>query len=161
MRTLTENFKAIFNADYAFIQKAIPMLGLFGIAGHLSFPVILTLAFGYWESWWLRGPAALLYGSSAVGGVVNVISDDIPTTVPARLADLISKKISIPTIGIGAGGATDAQVLVINDILGLTEQPPKFSKNFLAETGDIKGALLRYTQDVKTGKFPADIHIFE
>jgi 3-methyl-2-oxobutanoate hydroxymethyltransferase len=81
--------------------------------------------------------------------------------IPARLAEAITTALAVPTIGIGAGSATDAQVLVINDILGLTEQPPKFSKNFLAETGDIKGALLRYTQDVKGGKFPADIHTFE
>lgn len=81
--------------------------------------------------------------------------------IPASLAAAITSALKVPTIGIGAGSATDAQVLVINDILGLTEQPPKFAKNFLAETGDIKGALLRYTQDVKAGKFPADIHTFE
>jgi len=81
--------------------------------------------------------------------------------IPAGLAAAITSALLVPTIGIGAGSATDAQVLVINDILGLTEQPPKFSKNFLAETGDIKGALLRYTADVKAGKFPANIHTFE
>jgi 3-methyl-2-oxobutanoate hydroxymethyltransferase len=66
----------------------------------------------------------------------------------------------VPTIGIGAGRDTDAQVLVINDILGLTERPPKFSKNFLKETGEIKGALQRYAEEVKAGVFPADEHIF-
>lgn len=81
--------------------------------------------------------------------------------IPSSLAGTITSALKVPTIGIGAGRATDAQVLVINDILGLTEQPPKFSKNFLAETGDIRGALQLYTQDVKAGKFPADGHIFE
>lgn len=66
----------------------------------------------------------------------------------------------MPTIGIGAGRDTDAQVLVINDILGLTEQPPKFSKNFLVEAGDIPGALRKYAADVKLGVFPEDSHTF-
>lgn len=80
--------------------------------------------------------------------------------VPEKLAAEITQILDIPTIGIGAGPQTDAQVLVINDILGLTEKPPKFSKNFLLETGDIAGALRKYVNDVKTGEFPAAEHIF-
>lgn len=80
--------------------------------------------------------------------------------VPAALGRSITASLKVPTIGIGAGRDTDAQVLVINDILGLTEHPPKFSKNFLCETADIKGALLKYVQDVKAGIFPAEEHMF-
>lgn len=80
--------------------------------------------------------------------------------VPATLAAQITAEISIPTIGIGAGKDTDAQVLVINDILGLTEQPPKFSKNFLLESNDIPGAMQKYVGDVKAGIFPGDDNIF-
>jgi 3-methyl-2-oxobutanoate hydroxymethyltransferase len=80
--------------------------------------------------------------------------------VPAELASQITTSLHVPSIGIGAGRDTDAQVLVINDILGLTERPPKFAKNFLKETGEIQGALQRYTQEVKAGLFPADEHIF-
>jgi len=80
--------------------------------------------------------------------------------VPAALAAKITQSIPIPTIGIGAGKDTDAQVLVINDILGLTEQPPKFSKNFLLETKDIPGAMQKYVADVKSGIFPGDENIF-
>lgn len=80
--------------------------------------------------------------------------------VPEHLADQIVTTLSIPTIGIGAGRNTDAQVLVINDILGLTEQPPKFSKNFLAETGDIPSALRKFVADVKNHAFPEQTHIF-
>lgn len=81
--------------------------------------------------------------------------------VPSALAARITANIAIPTIGIGAGKDTDAQVLVINDILGLTEQPPKFSKNFLTEAGDIPGAMKKYIADVKAGHFPGAEHIFE
>ncbi|WP_096085446.1 3-methyl-2-oxobutanoate hydroxymethyltransferase [Agaribacterium haliotis] len=80
--------------------------------------------------------------------------------VPAALAKEITEQMSIPTIGIGAGKDCDAQVLVINDILGLTPQPPKFSKNFLVESKDIPGALGKYVEDVKNAQFPADEHIF-
>ena len=80
--------------------------------------------------------------------------------VPSALAERITREIPIPTIGIGAGGDTDAQVLVINDILGLTEKPPKFSKNFLTEAGDIPGAMKKYISDVKAGQFPDEAHIF-
>lgn len=80
--------------------------------------------------------------------------------VPSALANRITETVSMPTIGIGAGRDTDAQVLVINDILGLTEQPPKFSKNFLVEAEDIPGALRKYAEDVKLGVFPDDSHSF-
>ncbi len=80
--------------------------------------------------------------------------------VPAALAARITREIAIPVVGIGAGRDTDAQVLVINDILGLTEQPPKFSKNFLLEAQDIPGAMQKYVADVKSGLFPGDDNIF-
>lgn len=80
--------------------------------------------------------------------------------VPAGLAKRITDAVAMPTIGIGAGPGTDAQVLVINDILGLTEKPPKFSKNFLEETGNIGDAMRKYTRDVKAGLFPAEQHTF-
>lgn len=80
--------------------------------------------------------------------------------VPAELAKAITRTLSIPTIGIGAGRDTDAQVLVINDILGLTPIPPKFAKNFLLESNDIPSALEKYVTDVKSGVFPEDAHIF-
>lgn len=80
--------------------------------------------------------------------------------VPAALAATITASIKIPTVGIGAGRDVDAQVLVINDILGLTEQPPKFSKNFLLEARDIPGAMQKYVADVKKGIFPGEENIF-
>ncbi len=81
--------------------------------------------------------------------------------VPEGLATEITQRLGIPTIGIGAGKYTDAQVLVINDILGLTPKPPKFSKNFLLETRDIPSALEKYVADVKSGIFPGDENIFQ
>lgn len=80
--------------------------------------------------------------------------------VPASLAGEITRRVKVPVIGIGAGRETDAQVLVINDILGLTERAPKFSKNFLQQSGNIAAAIAQYAADVKSGVFPSDENIF-
>ncbi len=81
--------------------------------------------------------------------------------IPTHLADRISKALRIPVVGIGAGPVTDGQVLVMHDLLGISSgYIPKFSKNFLQETGDIKQAIARYVQDVKQGRFPGPEHSF-
>lgn len=75
--------------------------------------------------------------------------------VPTPLASKITKELSIPVIGIGAGPDTDAQVLVIYDMLGLSPRQPKFSKDFLAESGSVEAALKSYSHEVRTGVFPS------
>jgi len=80
--------------------------------------------------------------------------------VPADLAAQVTAAVSFPTIGIGAGAETDAQVLVANDLIGLTANPPRFSKNFLATTGSIPAAIRQFSSDVKSGDFPGKEHIF-
>lgn len=78
--------------------------------------------------------------------------------VPAALGKRLTEAVAMPTIGIGAGADTDGQVLVINDILGLTPRAPKFSKNFLQEAGDIPGAMFKFASDVRAGVFPSSAH---
>ncbi len=75
--------------------------------------------------------------------------------IPSVLATEVSQKLSIPTIGIGAGNGTDGQVLVINDMLGLTDGfNPKFLRKYLNLYVEIKEAVLQYIQDVKNSDFP-------
>lgn len=81
--------------------------------------------------------------------------------VPKTLTDTIANKTNILTIGIGAGTATDGQVLVINDLLGITTKAPKFSKNFLENTNSIQKALQNYAIAVKECKFPEEKHSFQ
>jgi 3-methyl-2-oxobutanoate hydroxymethyltransferase len=81
--------------------------------------------------------------------------------VPSQLAALISKELTIPTIGIGAGVECDGQVLVIYDMLGIhLTKPPSFVKNFLATTGSIQDAFAAYVAAVKTRQFPSAEHSF-
>jgi 3-methyl-2-oxobutanoate hydroxymethyltransferase len=81
--------------------------------------------------------------------------------IPQDLAKLITEKISIPTIGIGAGVYTDGQVLVINDILGTYNRPsPKFSKKFSNVDNETKNGIEAYIRDVKSRAFPSESNIF-
>jgi 3-methyl-2-oxobutanoate hydroxymethyltransferase len=80
-------------------------------------------------------------------------------TVPAQLAAFITKKLSIPTIGIGAGIDCDGQVQVINDILGsYTDFVPKHAKQYTKLSDYIKNAVTEYDSEVKTGAFPTQKH---
>jgi 3-methyl-2-oxobutanoate hydroxymethyltransferase len=81
--------------------------------------------------------------------------------VPTALAQQITNELSIPVIGIGAGPNTDAQVLVVYDMLGISPKLPKFSKNFLTETGDVETALKAYAKEVRSGAFPQPEHSFK
>jgi len=79
--------------------------------------------------------------------------------VPSKLAATITHELRIPTIGIGAGPATDGQVLVLHDMLGLTTgKAPKFVKRYANLADEIARAAAAYTEDVRTGKFPGPEH---
>lgn len=80
--------------------------------------------------------------------------------VPAKIASVISRKLAIPTIGIGAGNGCDGQVLVFHDMLGLSDFTPRFVKKY-AELGDsaVK-ALQAYAKEVEAGGFPSQEHTF-
>lgn len=81
--------------------------------------------------------------------------------VPSDLADKISQAVSIPVIGIGAGAKTDGQILVMHDMFGISANyMPKFSKNYLADSGDMRIAVKEYIEEVKSGAFPSEQHSF-
>jgi 3-methyl-2-oxobutanoate hydroxymethyltransferase len=81
--------------------------------------------------------------------------------VPSSLGRDLSAALTIPVIGIGAGPDTDAQVLVLQDMLGISQRLPKFSKNFLADNSSIQEAIIAYGNDVRSGAFPAPEHCFK
>ena len=75
--------------------------------------------------------------------------------VPSPLAARITQAVRIPVVGIGAGNSTDAQVLVMHDMLGLNNRPAKFVKNFLIEGRTIQQAFAAYVAEVKAGTYPS------
>jgi len=82
--------------------------------------------------------------------------------VPAKLAELVTKKLHIPTIGIGAGAGCDGQVLVYQDMLAMFgDFKPKFVKRFGEVGAVMKEAFQTYSQEVKAGVFPAAEHTFQ
>ncbi|MBO2674018.1 3-methyl-2-oxobutanoate hydroxymethyltransferase [Shewanella algae] len=81
--------------------------------------------------------------------------------VPASLAKQITEALQIPVIGIGAGKDTDGQILVMHDVLGISSgYIPRFSKNYLKQTGEIREAVKAYIDEVQQGQFPAEEHTF-
>jgi len=81
--------------------------------------------------------------------------------IPAPLAKTISEALTIPVIGIGAGADTDGQILVMHDVLGISSgYIPRFSKNYLKQTGDIRAAIRAYIDEVAQGIFPGIDHTF-
>jgi 3-methyl-2-oxobutanoate hydroxymethyltransferase len=83
-------------------------------------------------------------------------------SIPARLAELVSRKLSIPTIGIGAGSGCDGQVLVTNDMLGLYDRfTPRFVKQYAHLLNDMEHAFKGYIADVQSRAFPAAEHTID
>jgi 3-methyl-2-oxobutanoate hydroxymethyltransferase len=81
--------------------------------------------------------------------------------IPDRVAGLITQKVSIPTIGIGAGATCDGQVLVLHDMVGLFDRfVPRFVKRYADIRGQMVDALRRYRAEVETGAFPGPEHCY-
>jgi 3-methyl-2-oxobutanoate hydroxymethyltransferase len=81
--------------------------------------------------------------------------------VPAPVAAEVTNQLGIPTIGIGAGAATDGQVLVWHDLLGLYDgRAPRFAKRYAALADEIQRALETYAGEVRTGRFPEEQHTY-
>lgn len=82
--------------------------------------------------------------------------------IPAKLAKLISERLEIPTIGIGAGPDCDGQVLVIQDMIGMFKTfTPKFVKKFANVGESIEAAVAAYIQEINSGAFPGSEHVFD
>ncbi|MET8143690.1 3-methyl-2-oxobutanoate hydroxymethyltransferase [Sphaerisporangium sp. NPDC005288] len=80
--------------------------------------------------------------------------------VPADLAARVTAALSIPTIGIGAGPSCDAQVLVWQDLMGLTQRPAKFVKKYFDLAGEMDHAVRAFADEVVSGAFPAPEHSY-
>jgi len=109
-----------------------------------------------------RGASAKQLIEDAIGveqaGAFAVVLEAVPQSLAAE----ITARLSIPTIGIGAGVECDGQVLVLQDMIGIyPKKSPKFCKNFMQEADSIGEAIEKYVGEVKTGVFPAEEHSFK
>jgi len=105
-----------------------------------------------------RDEAALLPGAATEAGAFAVVIE----CVPSAIAKSITEKISIPTIGIGAGPDCDGQVLVLNDILGLaSDYVPRFVKAYADLKTEITGAVRSFRDEVRGRQFPGPEHGYE
>jgi len=90
-------------------------------------------------------------------GAFSLVLELVPTAVAAA----VTAAVSIPTVGIGAGAACDGQVLVLHDLLGLNDRfRPKFLRRYAEMAGDVRGAVSRFADDVRSGRYPDTEHSF-
>lgn len=148
-REFAEHIRAITNAS-------IP------VVGHLGLTPQSLNAFGGFKVQGKTQEAAqkLLEDVRIIeeAGAVAVVLE----CVPAKLASLVTEKIHIPTIGIGAGAGCDGQVLVYQDMLAMFgDFKPKFVKRFGEIGTQMKEAFQKYSEEVKAGTFPAEEHTFK
>lgn len=144
-----ESIKAIVNAG-------IPVMGHLGLT-----PQSVNQIGGYrTQARTITGARRLLEDSQFLqeAGCFGIVLE----SVPARLATLVSQRLEIPTIGIGAGAGCDGQVLVTHDLLGLFERfTPKFVKQYAHLHAVMVEAFSSYISDVEGGMFPALEHTVE
>ncbi|WP_243049429.1 3-methyl-2-oxobutanoate hydroxymethyltransferase [Dyella sp. RRB7] len=146
----------ILEAISALVERAIP------VCAHLGLTPQSVHKFGGFRIQGRAQEAAdrLVAQAEAVeaAGADLLVLEGIPTALGER----ITRAVSIPTIGIGAGPHCDGQVLVIQDMLGITPgKRPKFSKDFLAGRDSVAAAIAAYAEDVRSGAFPAPEHSFD
>jgi 3-methyl-2-oxobutanoate hydroxymethyltransferase len=141
-------------AHIAEIVRHLVNIGI-PVMGHLGLTPQAINTFGTYE---VRATekaeaAALLQDARVLAdaGVFAIVLEKIPTA----LAKKVTQTVSVPTIGIGAGPHCDGQVLVVYDMLGLTEEfRPRFVRRYAELAEEMRGAFGRYIKDVKSGDFP-------
>lgn len=139
----------------ALVENGIPVLGHIGLL-----PQSVRAMGGYKVQGKTESDAErLVRDAKAIedAGVFAMVLEGMPSDVAAS----ITKSVQVPTIGIGAGPACDGQVLVVNDMLGMTGKlAPKFVKRYADLGGDMKKAFAAYKKDVQDGKFPGPEHCY-
>jgi len=144
------------NSVRAIIQAGIPVMGHLGLT-----PQSVQILGGYHPQGRTTETARLILEDALAleeAGCFSLVLESIPT----RLAELISKRVSIPTIGIGAGGGCDGQVLVVHDMLGFFDRfAPKFVKKYTDLQGEMGRVFGEFISDVTERRFPTQEHSVE
>ncbi len=140
----------------AIIAAGIPVMGHLGLT-----PQTTTMLGGSFKAQARTAHAAHKLLSDAIALQEAGCFALVLEAVPAELGEIVTQQLKIPTIGIGAGPATDGQVLVLNDLLGIFEQfQPRFVKRYASIGREMAGAIGAYAQDVRARRFPAAEHCY-
>jgi 3-methyl-2-oxobutanoate hydroxymethyltransferase len=138
------------------VQAGIPVMGHVGLT-----PQSATMLGGFKTQGKTAEAARQLVEDALAleqAGAFSVVLEAVPAPVAAE----VTQRLSVPTIGIGAGRGTDGQVLVYHDLLGLTEgHLPRFVKRYANLSREIRDALEAYAEEVRAGTFPEDEHTYE
>ena len=138
------------------VQAGIPVMGHVGLT-----PQSATMLGGFKTQGKTAEAARQLVDDALALEEVGAFSV-VLEAVPAPVAAEVTQRLTVPTIGIGAGRGTDGQVLVYHDLLGLTEgHLPRFVKRYANLSREIRDALEAYAEEVRAGTFPEDEHIYE
>ena len=131
------------------VAAGIPVMGHLGLT-----PQSVNALGGYRVQGRGEDGERLLHDAKALqaAGAFSVVLE----AVPAALAARVTESLSIPTIGIGAGPGCDAQVLVWQDMAGLSPRVPKFVKRYADLAGTLRAAVAEYASDVVSGAFPSE-----
>lgn len=144
-----EGGKEVIDSVHRILSAGIPVMGHLGLMPQSinKFGTYSVRAKEETEAEKLISDAKLLEEAGCFGVVLEKI--------PAKLGEEVATLLSIPVIGIGAGGGVDGQVLVIHDLLGITQEfSPRFLRRYHNLAAEIKGAVGNYITDVKSGDFP-------
>jgi 3-methyl-2-oxobutanoate hydroxymethyltransferase len=137
------------------VQAGIPVMGHVGLT-----PQSVNQLGGYkLQGTTPRAAVQILTDAAALqeAGAFAVVLE----TIPARLGKLVSKRLTIPTIGIGAGRGCDGQVQVFHDMLGLFDAfKPRHARRYAELGAQIREATARYIEDVRSGEFPGEAESF-
>jgi 3-methyl-2-oxobutanoate hydroxymethyltransferase len=150
-----EGAGAMISRARAIVDAGVPVMGHLGLT-----PQSATMLGGFRAQGRTADKAIRLYDDAVAlerAGCFALVLE----AVPAPVATKITERVSIPTIGIGAGAGTDGQVLVWHDLLGLYDgHAPRFVKRYADLATEIEQAVEAYVADVREGHFPEDVHTY-
>ncbi len=135
------------------VSSGIPVMG------HIGLTPQSVHQLGGFKVQGRENPEALIEAAKAIeaAGAFAIVLE----MVPEELAERITKELSIPTIGIGAGNKTDAQVLVWTDAFGLTKNPPKLARAYRNLRTELFSGAKEFARDVASGDFPSEKETFK
>jgi 3-methyl-2-oxobutanoate hydroxymethyltransferase len=146
--------------DFAPTVRALTRAGI-PVMGHIGFtPQTTPTAEGYRLQGRTAAAATALVEDALALEEAGAFAIVLEMTA-SETAKLITDSVEVPTIGIGAGGACDGQILVLHDVLGLFDRfTPRFAKKYLDLSAEIRGAIESYAGEVTSGAFPGEEHTF-